>query len=101
MVASEVHKQVWPVRKVGLGILMSHTGDLKPVSFIEDLAVPVERLGGFANQMVEILKPHDTTVGFEPSEIHTLRDEYLDIFPNQFEVVGLAKRVWMIDEFLI
>ena len=37
-------KNVWFVRKVGLGILMSIRGDAKPIPFIEDAAVPVEHL---------------------------------------------------------
>ena len=35
---------VWGVRKAGLGLLMSMKGDMKPVPFIEDAAVPVECL---------------------------------------------------------
>ena len=35
---------VWTVRKVGLGLLMSIKGDHKPIPFIEDAAVPVEHL---------------------------------------------------------
>lgn len=51
----EAQKQVWSVRKVGLGILMSRPGDFKPVPFIEDLAVPVEHLGLFIREMERIL----------------------------------------------
>ena len=35
---------VWEVRKAGLNIMMSMKGDGKPVSFIEDCAVPLEHL---------------------------------------------------------
>jgi len=37
---------VWAVRKAGLGLLMSEPGDRKPVEFIEDVAVPVDRALG-------------------------------------------------------
>lgn len=41
-------------------------------------------------------------VGAEPSEIYTLRDEFLDLLPDQREVIeALAKRTWMLDEFLV
>jgi len=40
-------------------------------------------------------------VGVEPSEIYTLRDEYLDLLPGDTYVRKLAERAWMIDEFLV
>lgn len=44
---------VWRTRKAGLGILMSIRGDAKPVPFIEDAAVPVERLAEYVTQIHE------------------------------------------------
>jgi FAD/FMN-containing dehydrogenase/Fe-S oxidoreductase len=44
---------VWYVRKVGLGILMSIRGDAKPIPFIEDAAVPVEHLADYVTQIFE------------------------------------------------
>lgn len=38
---------VWNVRKMGLGFLMSVRGDHKPIPFIEDAAVPVEHLAEY------------------------------------------------------
>jgi Fe-S oxidoreductase len=40
-------------------------------------------------------------VGVEPSEIATLRDEFLDFFPGDQKVRALSKRAWMVDEFLV
>ncbi|MBE9473888.1 MAG: 4Fe-4S dicluster domain-containing protein, partial [Chloroflexi bacterium] len=40
-------------------------------------------------------------VGIEPSEIYTLRDEYVDLFPGREDVKAIADRAQMIDEFLI
>ena len=59
-----IQKQVWGVRKVGLGILLSTPGDLKPVAFIEDMAVPVERLGEFVREMERIFHEHNTEGDF-------------------------------------
>lgn len=42
---------VWYVRKVGLGILMSIRGDAKPIPFIEDAAVPVENLAEYVDEI--------------------------------------------------
>ncbi len=53
-------KQVWAVRKVGLGILQSRPGDMKPWAFIEDLSVPVDRLGEFIREMERILADQGT-----------------------------------------
>jgi Fe-S oxidoreductase len=40
-------------------------------------------------------------VGIEPSEIYTLRDEYLDLLPEKAGVRSLARRAFMLDEFLV
>jgi Fe-S oxidoreductase len=40
-------------------------------------------------------------LGIEPSEIYTLRDEYLDLLPEDLRVKRLAKRAYMIDEYLV
>ena len=38
---------LWAVRKAGLGLLMSVPGDAKPITFMEDVAVPVEQLSRY------------------------------------------------------
>ena len=40
-------------------------------------------------------------VGVEPSEIYTLKDEYLDFFPGRQDVASIATRAYMIDEYLL
>ena len=62
--STRAQKQVWAVRKVGLGILMSRPGDYKPVAFIEDMAVPVYRLGEFVKEIELILAEYDTQADF-------------------------------------
>ncbi len=57
----EDQADLWAVRKAGLGLLMSVPGDTKPVSFIEDVAVPVEKLGDYVRQVDAILQEHGTT----------------------------------------
>ncbi len=51
-VISLQHQQnVWNVRKVALGLMMSIKGDLKPIPFIEDAAVPVEHLADYVTKI--------------------------------------------------
>jgi Fe-S oxidoreductase len=40
-------------------------------------------------------------VGLEPSEIYTLKDEFIDFLPNDPRVEALAQRAYMLDEYLI
>lgn len=56
----EAQADLWAVRKVGLGLLMSVPGDRKPITFIEDVAVPVERLGEYVREVDRILAAHGT-----------------------------------------
>jgi FAD/FMN-containing dehydrogenase/Fe-S oxidoreductase len=53
-------RRVWDVRKVGMGLLTSRSLEAEAPSFIEDLSVPVERLGEFVHEMERILAEHGT-----------------------------------------
>jgi FAD/FMN-containing dehydrogenase/Fe-S oxidoreductase len=53
-------RAVWEVRKAGLNIMMSMKGDRKPVSFIEDCAVPLEHLAEYTARLTEIFARHGT-----------------------------------------
>src|SRR5436190_13595892 len=52
--------ELWEVRKAGLNIMMSMKGDGKPVSFIEDCAVPLEHLADYTARLTEIFEKHGT-----------------------------------------
>ena len=52
---------VWTVRKAGLGLMMSERSEAKPVSFIEDGAVPVENLADYISDVERIIYDNDTT----------------------------------------
>ena len=52
---------VWTVRKAGLGLMMSERSEAKPVSFIEDGAVPVENLANYIADVERIIHDNDTT----------------------------------------
>jgi FAD/FMN-containing dehydrogenase/Fe-S oxidoreductase len=51
---------LWNVRKAGLNIMMSMKGDGKPVSFIEDCAVPLEHLAEYTAKLTEVFHKHGT-----------------------------------------
>ena len=51
-------KALWEVRKAGLNIMMSLKGDGKPVSFIEDCAVPLEHLAEYTDALTQVFARH-------------------------------------------
>ena len=54
-------KAVWEVRKSGLNIVMSMKSEGKPVSFIEDCAVPLEHLAEYTERLTQVFAKHNTT----------------------------------------
>ncbi len=55
-----LQREVWEVRKAGLNIMMSMKGDGKPVSFIEDCAVPLENLAEYTDSLTQVFRKHGT-----------------------------------------
>lgn len=55
-----LQKEVWEVRKAGLNIMMSMKGEGKPVSFIEDCAVPLEHLAEYTDKLTQVFARHGT-----------------------------------------
>ncbi len=91
---------VWKVRKAALPLLLSLPGDRKPIAFVEDTAVPPDRLPEFIRRFEEILGKNGTKGTFyahagagclhirplinlkDPGEIQTMRriaDEICDL----------------------
>jgi len=60
LVDAGLQRALWEVRKAGLNIMMSLRGDGKPVSFIEDCAVPLEHLADYVDRLSEIFRRHGT-----------------------------------------
>ena len=64
----------------------------------------VNEAKGLARKNVAALVPHARAgipiVGTEPSCILTLRDEYLDLLPNDDAAKAVSEQAFMIDEFL-
>jgi FAD/FMN-containing dehydrogenase/Fe-S oxidoreductase len=53
--------EMWSVRSQGLNIMMSTRGDAKPVSIIEDCAVPLEHLAAYTERLTQVFTDHGTT----------------------------------------
>ncbi len=53
-------KAVWEVRASGLNIMMSMKTEGKPVSFIEDCAVPLEHLADYTERLTAVFEKHGT-----------------------------------------
>ena len=60
MQADAPQKNLWEVRKAGLNIMMSLKGDGKPVSFIEDCAVPLSHLADYTAALTDVFARHGT-----------------------------------------
>ncbi len=67
--ADEAHdaaarQRFWKLRKSGMPILLGRTTDAKHKSFIEDTAVPPDRLGDFVADFQDVLEDNDTFASF-------------------------------------
>jgi FAD/FMN-containing dehydrogenase/Fe-S oxidoreductase len=61
--SKEEQMRVWNIRRVGLGLLDSRPQSARPVAFIEDCAIPVQKLGDFVRDVERILSAHETEGG--------------------------------------
>ncbi len=55
--------RIWAVREAALGLSMATKGDDKSLSFVEDTAVPPERLRDYIDRFLAIVRAHGTTAG--------------------------------------
>jgi FAD/FMN-containing dehydrogenase/Fe-S oxidoreductase len=60
----KLQKNVWNVRKAGLGLLMSVRGDAKPIPVIEDVSVPPQHLPEYVGAVQQMVARHNTTAAF-------------------------------------
>jgi FAD/FMN-containing dehydrogenase/Fe-S oxidoreductase len=60
MVDARAQQNLWDVRKAGLNIMMSLRGDGKPVSFVEDCAVPLQHLAEYTEALTELFAKYGT-----------------------------------------
>jgi FAD/FMN-containing dehydrogenase/Fe-S oxidoreductase len=55
--------RVWGLREAALGLSMAMKEDAKSLSFVEDTAVPPERLRDYIDRFLGVVRRHDTTAG--------------------------------------
>jgi FAD/FMN-containing dehydrogenase/Fe-S oxidoreductase len=55
--------RVWSLREAALGLSMAMKEDAKSLSFVEDTAVPPEKLRDFIDRFLKIIHSHNTTAG--------------------------------------
>jgi len=60
----ETRKRFWKMRKAGLPILLSRTGDDKHWPFVEDTAVPAEALPEYVSEVQALFDEHDTFASY-------------------------------------
>ena len=60
MLDPELQAAITEVRTSGLNIMMSMKDEGKPVSFVEDCAVPLEHLADYTSRLTEIFEKHGT-----------------------------------------
>jgi len=53
--------EIGELRKAGLNIMMSMKEAGKPVSFVEDCAVPLDHLADYTDRLTEVFRAHGTT----------------------------------------
>ena len=61
---SAQQSEMWEVRAAGLNIMTSMRGDSKPVSIIEDCAVPLQHLADYTERLNRIFAKYGTTGTF-------------------------------------
>jgi FAD/FMN-containing dehydrogenase/Fe-S oxidoreductase len=55
--------RIWSLREAALGLSMAMKQDAKSISFVEDTAVPPEKLSEYIGRFLEIIRSHGTTAG--------------------------------------
>lgn len=64
LITGEATKQVWDVRKAGLGLIRNLKGGTQPVNLIEDCAVSPEDLPDYIADLQDLLKRHNVNASY-------------------------------------
>jgi FAD/FMN-containing dehydrogenase/Fe-S oxidoreductase len=62
-VDADAQARIWTLREAALGLSMAMKTEEKSLSFVEDAAVPPERLRDYIARLLEIVRGHGTTAG--------------------------------------
>ena len=58
--SAEFQRRIWALRKAGLNISMSMPEARKPLAFIEDCTIPLDRLSEWHRRLTEVIERHAT-----------------------------------------
>ena len=58
-----IQARVWNLREAALGLSMTMKEDAKSLSFVEDTAVPPEKLRDYIERFMELIRRHETVAG--------------------------------------
>ncbi len=59
----DAQARIWSLREAALGLSMAMKEDAKSIPFVEDTALPPERLSEYIGRFLTILRAHGTTAG--------------------------------------
>ena len=59
----EAQSAIWSLREAALGLSMAMKGDAKSLSFVEDTAVPPEKLRDYIEKFLAMVRRHGTNAG--------------------------------------
>ena len=68
----KLQSAITEMRTAGLNIMMSMKDEGKPVSFVEDCAVPLEHLGDYTSKLTEIFERHGTGTWYAHASVGCL-----------------------------
>lgn len=87
-------EEAWDLRRAGLGLLMGSRAPAKPFTFIEDSAVPIDRLGRFVAEVQALMAQHNVecvyygSVGMGLIHLRPLLDLNLPAHRNLLPVIA-------------
>ncbi|MFH1559810.1 MAG: anaerobic glycerol-3-phosphate dehydrogenase subunit C [Chloroflexota bacterium] len=64
VIGREEQANVWDVRRAGVGLMMGTKGNSKPIPFIEDCAVSIERLPEYIRRVDELIRANGTVAAY-------------------------------------
>ncbi|HMI66872.1 MAG TPA: FAD-linked oxidase C-terminal domain-containing protein, partial [Cyclobacteriaceae bacterium] len=88
----KAYDDVWNLRKKGFGLMLGMKGEKKPLSFIEDAAVPIEVLPEYIDQVLTLCAKHNTPVAlYAHASVGVLHVQPLLDLRQEIDIENLKK----------
>src|SRR5258706_7883047 len=86
------YDDVWNLRKKGFGLMLGMKGEKKPLSFIEDAAVPIEVLPEYIDQVLTLCAKYNTPVAlYAHASVGVLHVQPLLDLRQEIDIENLKK----------